>query len=364
MKYEEWVAAHARVASKPHKSMKIDDIMSFFHQLATLVSAGTPLLPAVQMTSEQTESLKLRRVLADIAQKIASGNSFYAAAANYPKVFEHSWIEVIRTGEVTGKMSYVLLELNRQVREARETRKKVKGALMYPIILLCVAVLAITAMLWFVVPTFDKMFKDMGAELPAITQFVVDLSGYVTKYGLYAIGGIFAGVVAMRQYLQTESGRRNVGGFLLVVPTVGDMLVQMAMYRFSSSISLLLKSGVPMLETLGTLQGIFARNPIYRDALTQVRTRVASGRPLAASMYETGLFTNMIINTVKTGEESGQLALVMEQIAPFYKEKTEALIAKVSKMLEPMIIVGMGTGVAGMMLSIYMPMFEMSGKVK
>ncbi len=235
---------------------------------------------------------------------------------------------------------------------------------MYPCILLCVAVLAITAMLWLVVPTFDKMFKEMGATLPAITEFVVGLSAWVVKYGPYVIGGVVMFVVAFKKYMGTEAGRRNVGGVLLVLPTIGDMVVQIMMYKFSSSISLLLKSGVPMLETLGTLQGIFELNPIYRDAIGRVRARVASGQPLAFSMAETGLFTNMIVNTVKTGEESGQLASVMEQIAPYYKEKMESLITKVSKLLEPIIIVGMGAGVAGMMLSIYMPMFEMSGKVK
>jgi type IV pilus assembly protein PilC len=364
MSYDEWVATHARVSSKPHKKLKLEDIMSFFHQLATLVSAGTPLLQAILMAGEQNESLAMRKVLTDIAARIASGSTFCAAAANYPKVFEHSWVEVIRTGEITGKMSFVLLELNRQVREARETKKKVKGALMYPIILLCVAVLAITAMLWLVVPTFSKMFKEMGAKLPAITEFVVNLSAWVVQYGPYVIGGVVIGIFAFKRYMGTEAGRRNVGGILLVLPTIGDMVVQIMMYRFASSISLLLKSGVPMLETLGTLQGIFEMNPIYRDAIARIRTRVAAGQPLAASMGETGLFTNMLVNTVRTGEESGQLATVMEQIAPYYKEKMETLITKVSKLLEPIIIVGMGTGVAGMMLSIYMPMFEMSGNVK
>jgi type IV pilus assembly protein PilC len=364
MSYQSWVVAHARVASKPHRKAKLDDVMSFFHQLATLVSAGTPLLQSIKLASEQTESLALRQVLEDIAARIAAGNSFYAAAACHPNVFEHGWIEVIRTGEVTGKMGFVLVELNKQVREARETRKKVRGALTYPCILLCVAVLAITAMLWFVVPTFTRMFQEMGAKLPEITQFVVNASGFVVDYGLYILGGTAAAVVAFRRYMGTEAGRRNVGGVLLVLPTIGDMIVQMMMYKFSSSIALLLKSGVPMLETLATLRGIFGRSPIYRDALGRVQSRVESGLPLAASLEETGLFTGMIVNTVRTGEESGQLAAVMEQIAPYYKEKMETLITKVSKMLEPIIIVGMGTAVAGMMLSIYMPMFEMSGNVK
>ena len=183
MSLETWLLAHARVSSKPHAGLKMDDIMSFFQQLSTLVEAGTPLLQALQIASVQTESLKLREVLREIADRVAAGSTFNAAAAEYPKVFEFSWIEVIRTGEVTGKMGHVLKELNKQVRESRETKRKVKGALMYPMIMLIVATLAITAMLWFVVPTFDKMFKDMGAELPAMTQFVVDGSKFIVSYG-------------------------------------------------------------------------------------------------------------------------------------------------------------------------------------
>ncbi len=168
---------------------------------------------------------------------------------------------------------------------------------------------------------------------------------------------------AFGKYAKTEAGRRLFIGVGIGLPMVGELIVQSAMYRFASNIALLLKSGIPMLETLSVLEGVFQTNPIYRDALARVQNRVAAGRPLAASLEETGLFTTMITNMVRIGEESGQLALVMEQIAPYYKEKMETMIARVTKLLEPIIIMGMGITVAGLMLSIYMPMFEMAGKV-
>ncbi len=364
MNYEEWCIGHARVASKAHKKIIMDDKMSFFNQLSTLVASGTPLLQALQICAAQSQSLKLRTVLEDMASRIASGSSLHAAAAEYPRVFEFAWVEVIRTGELTGKMAHVLKELSRQVQEQRDGQRKIKKAMTYPIILLSVATLAITAMLWFVVPTFSKMFKDMGAELPAITQFVVNLSEGVLTNGPYVLGGGIAAFVAFKKYMRTEDGRRYVGGALMVLPTIGDLVVMLMMYKFAANISLLLSSGVPMLQTLGTLRGIFGNDPIYRDALGRVEARVAAGQPLASSLEETGLFTSMIINMVRIGEESGQLSAVMEQIAPYYKDRCETLIAKVSKMLEPVIILGMGTAVAVMMLSIYMPMFEMSGNIK
>ena len=160
-----------------------------------------------------------------------------------------------------------------------------------------------------------------------------------------------------------KAGRRRLIGVGIGLPMVGELIVQAAMYQFASNIALLLKSGVPMLETLGVLEGVFHTSPVYRDALDSVQNRVAAGRPLAASLDETGLFTTMITNMVRVGEESGQLAMVMEQIAPYYKERMETMIARVTKLLEPVIIMGMGTTVAGLMLSIYLPMFEMAGKV-
>ncbi|MCE5302876.1 MAG: type II secretion system F family protein [Planctomycetaceae bacterium] len=363
MAFEDWFITKARVSSKPHKGVSLDDKMSFFHQLATLVSSGTPLLQALEIGAEQSQSVKLRRALKDIAGRVAAGSALYAAASNYTNIFQRQWIEVIRTGEITGKMAMVLEELNKQIRDSRETHRKVSGALMYPIILIVVTVVSVTAMLWLVVPTFAKMFKDMGAELPGMTQFVVDASAFIVHYGIFVVLGFGAAIFAFRWYYKTPAGRRRVTGILMAVPMVGELLVQSAMYRFASNIALLLKSGIPMLETLTVMEGVFHESPVYREAIERVHNRVAAGRPLAASLEETRLFTTMMLNIVQIGEESGQLPMVMEQIAPYYKEKMESLVAKVTKLLEPVIIMGMGTTVAGIMLAIYMPMFEMAGKV-
>jgi type II secretory pathway component PulF len=364
MAFEQWVVAHAKISSKPHKGAKLEDTLTFFHQLSTLVSSGTPLLQALKIATAQSESIKLRGVLEQIVSKVSAGSSFYSAAGAFPQVFEFQWIEAIRTGEVTGKMAQVLLALNQQIRDSRDTKRKVKGALMYPMILISVAVIAVTVMLWLVVPTFAKMFEDMDAKLPAITQFVVDASNYIVKYGMYGVMVIIALVFGFKKLMKTEPGRKYVLDGLMVVPTVGQLMVEMAMYRFASNLSLLLKSGVPMMETMNTVKGIFQNSPLYRDALERVAARVAAGKPLYAALQETGLFLPMLVSMVQVGEESGQLPQVMEQIAPFYKEKMEGMILKVTKMLEPLTIMFMGTSIAGLMLAIYMPMFDMAGSVK
>lgn len=363
MAFEDWFIARARVSSRPHSKVSMDDKMTFFQQLSTLIASGTPLLQAINICADQSQSLRMKAVLEEIAGRIAAGSALYSAAANYPQLFESHWIEVIHTGEITGKMGSVLLELNKQIRESRETMRKLTGALMYPIILILVSIAAVTIMLWLVVPTFAAMFKDMGAELPGITQFVVDASAFIVQYGIYILITVIVIGVAFKKYMATENGRRVVGGIGLATPMVGDLMVQSAMYRFASNIALLLRSGIPMLETMSALKSVFQKSPIYRDALEQASGRVSAGRALASALEETGLFTTMMTNMVRIGEESGQLSIVMDQIAPYYKEKMEGFIAKLTKLLEPIIIMGMGSTVAGLMLAIYLPMFEMAGKV-
>ena len=363
MAFEDWFLARVRVSSKQHARIKLEDKTSFFQQLSTLVSSGTSLLEAIRIASAQNESTRMQAVLADVAGRVASGCSLHDALAGYRHVFEDHWIELMRTGEITGKMSMVLNDLNQQIRDSGEMRRKVTGALIYPAILIMVAVLVVVIMLWFVVPTFADMFEEMGAELPGITLFVIEISDFISSYGIFIIGGIVAAVFAFRHYQRTDTGRRRIAAIGLATPFVGELMVQSAMYRFSNNLGLMLKSGVPIIETLSALATVFRGSPVYQDAILHAQGRVSAGRTLADSLEETGYFTTMITNTIHIGEESGQLAMVMEQIAPFYKEKMQDFLSRLTKLLEPAIIVAMGGAMTVLMLSIYMPMFEMAGKV-
>ena len=293
--------------------------------------------------------------------RVAAGSSVHSAAANFPTVFQHHWVEVIRTGEITGQMSTVLGELNKQIADSRATTRKVKGALMYPIILICFAVGAVTGMLWFVIPTFAKMFKDMGAELPGVTQFVVDFSGYVSHYGIYAT----MDVIATPWASGSMEKPKPAGG--CTSAWASDPHGRRS-HRAIGHVSLLLQHRA-VAEERHPHAGNAERAGGHLSDQPRLPRRAGAGatawRPAAprASLEETGLFTTLMTNMVRIGEESGQLAQVMEQIGPYYKEKMETMITRVTKLLEPVIIMGMGTTVAGLMLSIYLPMFEMAGKV-
>ena len=200
--------------------------------------------------------------------------------------------------------------------------------------------------------------------MPSITVFVLDISDQVAAYGLYVLGALGVGGYFFKRWLNTEAGRRHAISFMVAIPVVGDLVIQSSMYRFASNLSLLLKSGVPMLETMQTVADVFAAQPPYRDALEYARKRMAAGRSLADGLQESGLFTSMMVNAVRVGEESAQLGRVMEEIAPYYREKTQAFMARATKLAEPLIIMIMGAVISVVMLAIYIPMFEMAGNVK
>jgi len=363
MALDDWALEHVRVASKQHKRITLDDKMVCFQTLATLVSSGTPLLEAIQMSATQNQSTRMRAILASIEGRVTAGSSLRAAMADHRDVFEDHWIELVGVGEISGKMAMVLCDLNVQIRESAETRRKVMGSLMYPIVLLIVAALVVVIMLWFVVPTFGDMFEEMGAKLPSITEYVLGASDFIVANGVYIFVGLVVAIVAFRQYIKTDAGWRRVSLLGLATPQVGELMVQSAMYRFASNLALLLKSGVPMMETLTSMATVFRNSPAYRDAILHTQSRVSAGKALTDSLEETGLFTALMINMVGIGEQSAQLAEVMEQIAPYYKERMHAFIGKVTKLMEPCIIMVMGATIGALMLAIYMPMFEMAGAV-
>jgi type IV pilus assembly protein PilC len=363
MAWEDWFLRRARVSAKRHSRITLDDKMAFFQQLGSLVSSGAPLLQAIQLAAEQTQSDRLRNVLDDVAGRVAAGRPLHQALAAHDSVFESHWIAMVGTGEASGKMQEVLSDLNTQIRDAQETKRRITGALVYPIVLLVVAAIVIVVMLWFVVPTFAGMFEEMNAELPGVTQAVLRVSDLIAAYGLYGIGGLVIFGFLARRYLRTEAGLRRAKAAMMAMPMIGDLTIQAAMYRFSSNLALLLKSGVPILETLTVVGSVFRNNPAFCDAIGHARNRVAAGRSLAESLEESGLFTTMMINAVRIGEKSARLGPVMDEIAPYYKEKMNSFLGKVTKLLEPCIIVGMGGTIAAVLLAIYLPMFEMAGKV-
>jgi type IV pilus assembly protein PilC len=358
-----WVQKHIRISNKLHKKIKADDKMQFFHHLTTLFAAGTPLLEALQIATRQTQSLRMQMVIGTIAEKVAAGTSLNQAAAEFPKVFDRQWIEVIKTGEISGQLTHVLTALTDYIKTSREMRGKVVSAMIYPSIMCCIAVLAIVIMLWKVVPVFSAFFADFGSKLPAITQTVVDISEFLQKRGLVLFGGIGVAVFGIRSYLKTEKGKHILDQMMLSTPMIGECVVYVNMEKFATNMVLLLKSGLPLIETMTSLQGVFHNNTVYREAMYKIQQRVSSGAGLANAMEESRLFTSMVLSMVKVGEESGELAKVLDQVSLYYRGKVKEIVERLTGCVEPVVILGMGVSVAVILTSIYLPMFQMAGGV-
>jgi len=355
-----WWQRYVRTSSKVHPRIKSEDKLRFFQQLTTLFKAGTPLLESLWIASNQSQSAKMQAVIKTIAQRVAGGLSLHQAAADFPKVFDRQWIEVLRTGEASGQLADVLSSLTGHIVTARETRGKLVSAMIYPCILLSVAVLAIVVMLWKVVPVFQDFFKESGAKLPGITQTVINLSQFLQKDGLYLVGGTIAGIFGLRYYLRTAGGRRLLNQLMVTVPLIGNIAVEAYMEKFATNMVLLLRSGLPLLDAVQSMQGVFHANVLYRDAMQRVRNHVASGGSFAAALEETRLFTSMMVSMVHVGEESGELAAVLGEVAVYYRKRVEALLERLTGSIEPVVILGMGVTVAAILTSIYLPMFQMA----
>ncbi|KAA1262187.1 Type II secretion system protein F [Rubripirellula obstinata] len=365
MSLDSWFLSHARVSAKSHRRASLDDKMTFFQQFGSLLASGTPMLRALKLAAQQNQSIDLREKLEEASERVASGTPLHVSIQESTgEMFPSHWVAMIATGEATGKLDAVLADLNRQIRESADTRSKFIGAMIYPCVLIGVAVLVVLVMLWFVVPTFGGMFSDMGAKLPEITLFVLGCSDFISAYGLYLVAGVGVVGFLFRRWSKTQPGRRRMISFMVAIPVIGDLVIQSSMYRFASNLALLLKSGVPMLETMDTVAGVFHSQPPYYDAIVLAKNRMAAGRALADGLEESGLFTSMMINAVRVGEESAQLGPVMEELAPYYREKTQAFLTRATKLAEPAIIMVMGAVISVVMLAIYIPMFEMAGTVK
>jgi type IV pilus assembly protein PilC len=347
--------------SKKHKPIKADDIIAFFQQMSTLLTAGTPLLRSIQVAGAQSESLKLVALIHQIASEVSAGSPLNEAMTHHPKIFEYQWIEMIKAGERSGTLAHTIAELTLYIKTRRAVRGKVVSAMIYPIIMILVLVAALILMLGKVVPTFAEFLTDFGGSLPTITQWVIGASEFVQTHIVHIVVVPIGAVFALRYYFKTEKGARRKEAIMLKIPLIGQLVVDSTMERFSHNLALLLKSGTPLLGALRIMPELFRNQGIYGPTFAWVYQNVGKGVSLAASLERTGLFTPMVVSMVTVGEESGTLTDVLQEIATFYRAKVEVLVHRVTGMMEPIIVIFMGASVGVILMSIYLPMFQMAG---
>jgi type IV pilus assembly protein PilC len=353
--------SRARIHHAKHSRVTFEDLASFFQQLSTLLDAGTPLLSALRLYAEQSESLRLGKAIREVSNQIAGGRSFYRSAANHPDIFQVHWLYMLRTGEAAGRLKEVMAQLSVGIQRSRVTRNKIISALIYPAILLAVAVASFSIMVLKVVPTFQQFFNDFGGQLPQLTQYVIALSSLIRTKGLYLLALAAAAGFGLRRYLKTPDGQTMFRSIIIAVPLVGDIYIQTAMEKFAYTMKLLLESGCPLLEALRTTEEVFKADALYCNALASAHASISRGNTLTAALWGTHLFTSMTLNMVKVGEESGTLPHVLDQLALYYGARVELLVQRLTALLEPCIVIFMGLFMGGMLASLYIPMFELAG---
>src|SRR5215813_4488126 len=339
------------------------DILVFTKQFATMIDAGLPLVQCLDILANQMDNAALKRVVLAIKTKVESGSTFADALKDHPKVFDELFVQLCAAGEVGGILDTILNRLATYREKAEKLKRKVKGAMIYPIIVICVAIGVTALLLLKVTPVFAKMFADFGQQLPGPTQIVVDLSTWLQHYILHLVGAITAVIVGMAMFYRNPKGRRIVDKFSLKVPVIGPVIRKVAVARFTRTLGTMISSGVPILDALDVTART-AGNRTVEDGIFYVRTKISEGKNIAGPLLETKVFPSMVVQMIGVGEATGAMDAMLNKIADFYDDEVDTAVAGLTAMIEPLLMVFLGAVVGGFLIAMYLPIFSIAGAIK
>jgi type IV pilus assembly protein PilC len=350
----------SKARRKMHAKVSTEDQVLLCQQLAVLVEAGVPLLKCLEVCSAQVESTRLMIALDEVRRDVSAGRTFRDALAKHPAIFSTLWLNLVETGEASGHLAQALQQLARHFELAQHLQNEAKTALTYPMFLGVAAVAVLGVFVYWLIPKFSAMFATMkGLELPLITKFVIGVSDAAKKYVVLVVLGGWGSIYGIQRYVRTPSGRWLRDQLLLQIPVFKSLFIYLQLAEFSRGLATLLESGVPLLSGLEILSDS-CTNKVYGRAISQVREAVKEGKSMAAPMEETGLFPPMTVQMIQVGEEVGELAKMTSRMASYYEERVETFIARMTRLFEPIAIVFMGGIVLVIVLSIFMPIFQMA----
>ncbi len=338
--------------------VKLADVAVFSRQFATMINSGLTLIRALNILTIQTESPALRAVITEVRQDVEGGVALATALAKHPKSFDKLYTAMVRAGETAGNLDSVLLRLADTVEKRVALRREVKSAMTYPTIVMCFILLILTAMLIFIVPQFQSMYKSLGGTLPAPTAILIKVSHFVTTFFPFVVIGVIGIVVGIRYWInKTVQGRRTWDALKLRAPVFGPLTKKIALTRFAENLSALLRSGVPILESLEITKDTVG-NVHYADTLSDAQVGVKGGEPIVARLSKYDLYPPMVYHMVGVGEETGAVDDMLAKVAEFFNKEVEAMVASLTSIMEPVLIMIMGVSVGAMVISLYMPMFK------
>lgn len=345
---------------KPNVTGK--DIVIFTRQLSTMINAGLPLVQGIEILEKQQSNSTFKAALEDIRQDVEAGATLADSMRKKPKVFDNLFTNMIEAGETGGILDTILGRLATFMEKSMALKKKIKGAMTYPVICLAISLLILVVILVFVVPVFTTMFEDFGSALPLPTQIIVNMSDFMKHNFIYILMAIFAMIFLIKKIYATEKGRLAIDKGLLHSPVVGVLLRKVAVAKFTRTLSTMLQSGVPILEALQVVAKT-AGNKVIENAVFRVGDSIAEGRPIAEPLEESGVFPNMVVQMINVGETVGALDTMLEKIADFYDEEVDQAVENLTAMIEPFMMVFLGGMIGGLVVAMYLPIFKIASVV-
>ena len=338
------------------------DVILFARQFSTMIDAGLPIIQCLDILFTQQENKTFKTILREIKESVEGGSTLAEALKKYPKNFDDLFVNMIAAGEAGGILDTILRRLAGYMEKAAKLKAQVKGAMTYPIITICIAIVVLGVILVFVIPVFQKMFADFGGELPMPTMIVVTLSEFVKGNILFIIGGVIGIGIAFKRFYATEKGRVILDDLFLKLPIFGILLRKVAVAKFTRTMGTMLTSGVSILDALE----IVARtsgNKTIEKAIFNVRSGIAEGRTMADPLTEARVFPAMVCQMISVGESTGALDAMLVKIADFYDEEVDQAVENLTAMIEPFMLVFLGATIGGLVVAMYLPIFKMAGMV-
>ena len=348
---------------KPVGAIAMRDVVIFTRQFSTMINAGLPLVQALEILSKQTANKALAAVTRQVVFDVESGHTVADALAKHPKAFSDLYVNMVAAGEAGGILDTILMRLATFMEKNDALMRKVKSAMVYPSVIFAVAAMAISVLLIFVIPVFQNMFASVNLVLPLPTRIVILLSEILKKgWWMFGVGG-YVGFLGFKRYVATPNGRLQVDKLLLHLPVLGDLLRKSAVSRFTRTLGTLLSSGVSILDGL-EITAKTAGNRVIQDAIMASRSSIAGGDTIAAPLAESRVFPPMVISMIAVGEQTGGLDEMLTKIADFYDDEVDAAVGGLLSLLEPLIVICLGVVVGGLVVAMYLPIFDMINAVQ
>jgi type IV pilus assembly protein PilC len=357
--------AKAAAETKKKKAGKISmrDIVIFTRQFSTMINAGLPLVQALDILAKQSENKALKDVTMAVVFDVESGHTVADALRKHPKAFTDLYVNMVAAGEAGGILDTILMRLATFMEKNDALVRKVKGAMIYPGVIMSVAGIAIVVLLIFVIPVFEKMFASVGLALPLPTRVVIGMSKFLQGYWWAVGGGVYFGFVSLKKYYASSDGKLVIDRLMLKAPILGDVLRKSAVSRFTRTLGTLISSGVSILDGL-EITAKTSGNRVIQDAIMESRASIAGGETISAPLQKSQVFPAMVISMIAVGEQTGGLDEMLSKIADFYDEEVDAAVSGLLSLMEPVMIVFLGVVVGGMVVAMYLPIFDMINAVQ